>query len=156
MPYGTRRAVWCMVPICYGAWWDSYGTLESWSLGGLTRKKILIKTMDHKATPLKSVSPLNPAKSWKIGHFQTFKVWTFVRHHQPFFGFWLFAWSTCGRIVKKVTEKIPGIKITRYYLRRHLHRLGCSRRHLCPKPPETFKFESKLTLFWLKEPTIKI
>ena len=34
---------------------------------------------------------------------------------------------------KKVAEKIPGTKITRYYLRRYLHRV-CS------------------TLFWLKEP----
>jgi len=28
-------------------------------------------------------------------------------------------------------------------------RLNGSRRHLCPKPPETF--ERKLSLFWLKE-----
>ena len=51
---------------------------------------------------------------------------------------------------EKVAEKIPGTKITRYYLRRHLHRVTGSRRHLCPKSPETF--ESKLRLFWLKEP----
>jgi hypothetical protein len=32
--------------------------------------------------------------------------------------------------LKKVAEKIPGIKITRYYLRRHLHRVIKCRRHL--------------------------
>jgi len=55
---------------------------------------------------------------------------------------------------KKVAEKISGTKITWYYLRRHLHWLGGSRQHLCPKPPETF--EHKLALFWLKEPPVKI
>jgi len=40
---------------------------------------------------------------------------------------------------KKVAEKIPGTKITRYYLWRHLHRVISRRRHLCPKPPETFE-----------------
>jgi len=34
------------------------------------------------------------------------------------------------------------------------HRLGGSRRHLCPKPPQTFDY--KVHLFWLKEPLIKI
>jgi len=52
--------------------------------------------------------------------------------------------------IEKVAEKIPCTNITRYYLRRHLHRFIGSRRHLCPKSPETF--ESKLGLFWLKEP----
>ena len=55
---------------------------------------------------------------------------------------------------KKVAEKIPGTKITQCYLRRHLHRVIKCRRHLRPKPPETF--ERKLSLFWLKEPLIKI
>jgi len=40
--------------------------------------------------------------------------------------------------------------ITRYYLRHHLHRVIKCRRHLWPKPPETF--ERKLSPFWLKEP----
>jgi len=56
--------------------------------------------------------------------------------------------------LKKVAEKIPGTKITQYYLRRHLHRVIKCRRHLCAKSPETF--ERKLHLFWLKEPLIKI
>jgi len=55
---------------------------------------------------------------------------------------------------KKVAEKIPGTKITQYYLRRHPHRVIKCRRHLCPKSPETF--ERKLRLFWLKEPLIQI
>jgi len=54
------------------------------------------------------------------------------------------------RSLKKVAENIPGTNITRYYLRRHLHRVIGSRRHLYPKSPETF--ESKLGLFWLKNP----
>jgi len=37
---------------------------------------------------------------------------------------------------KKVAEKIPCTNITRYYLRRHLHRVIGSRRHFCPKSPE--------------------
>jgi hypothetical protein len=78
-----------------------------------------------------------------------FKPSRFEPLYQPYFGFWLFAWSRCGRIVKKVAEKIPGTKITQYYLRRQLHRVIGSRRHLCPNSPETF--ESKLRLFWLKE-----
>jgi len=38
----------------------------------------------------------------KIGHFQTFEVETL---YQPYFRFWLFAWSRCGRIVKKSSRK---------------------------------------------------
>jgi len=55
-----------------------------------------------------------------------------------------------------VSEKIPGTKITRYYLRRHLywHCVISSRRHLCPTPPKTF--ERKLCRLWLKEPLRKI
>jgi len=56
--------------------------------------------------------------------------------------------------LKKVAGKIPGTKITRYYLRRHLHRLGGGRWYLCDNPPQTF--ERKLSLFWLKELIIKI
>jgi len=52
--------------------------------------------------------------------------------------------------LKKVAEKIPCTKIIWCYLRRYLHRVIGSRRHLCPKSPETF--ESKLSLYWLKEP----
>ena len=47
--------------------------------------------------------------------------------------------------LKKVAEKIPGTKITQYYLRRHLHRVIGSRRHLCPKSPETFSSQNS---FW--------
>jgi len=56
--------------------------------------------------------------------------------------------------LKKVAEKIPGTKITRYYLRRRLHRLGGSRRQLAHIRPKTF--EHKLRLFWLTEPLIKM
>jgi len=55
---------------------------------------------------------------------------------------------------KKVAEKIPGTKITWYYFLRLLRRSFKCRRHLYPKPPETF--ERKLRLFWLKEQLIKI
>jgi len=55
---------------------------------------------------------------------------------------------------KKVAEKIPGTKITQYYLQRHFRGPGGSRRHLFPKPSKTF--ERKLRLFWLKEPLIKL
>jgi len=88
----------------------------------------------------------------KIGHFQTVEVWTFV----PAI-FWFLVvcvvkiWSDRKR---KVAEKIPGTKITQYYLRRHLRGVIKCRRHLCPKSPETI--ERKLSLFWLKEPLIKI
>jgi len=54
----------------------------------------------------------------------------------------------------KVAEKIHSTKITECYLRRHLHRVISSQRHLCPNPPQTF--ERKLSLFWLTEPIIKI
>jgi len=60
-------------------------------------------------------------------------------------------------VEKKVAEKIHGIEITRYYLRRHLHQVINCRRHLShgsPQPAETF--EQKLHLFWLKEPLIKL
>jgi len=82
-----------------------------------------------------------------------FKPFRFEPLYQRNFGFWFFAWSKCGRIVKKVLEKIPGAKITWFYLRRHLHCVISSHRHLCPKPPK--KFERKLCRFWLKEPLIK-
>jgi len=75
------------------------------------------------------------------------KPLSFEPLYQPYFGFWLFAWSKCGRIVKNVAENISGTQITRYYLRCHFHRVNSSRRHLCPKPPNFF--ESKLWLFWL-------
>jgi len=55
---------------------------------------------------------------------------------------------------KKVVEKIPGTKINQYYLRRHFWRPGALRRRLSPNPPKTF--ERKLSLFWLKEPIIKL
>jgi len=55
---------------------------------------------------------------------------------------------------KKVAEKIPGNMIPRHYLHRHLNRVIGSHRHLCPNLPQTF--ERKLSLFWLKEPLIKI
>ena len=96
---------------------------------------------------LELVSPLNRAKSGKS---DIFKPSRSEPLYQPYFGFWLFAGSRCGWIEKKVAKKIPGTKITRYYLRRHLHRVIGSRRHLCPKSPETF--ESKLSIYWLKEP----
>ena len=56
--------------------------------------------------------------------------------------------GTCSRL----EQVVQPLKL--YYLRRHLHRVIKCRRHLCPKPPETF--ERKLSLFWLKEPLIKI
>jgi len=37
---------------------------------------------------------------------------------------------------KKVEEKIPGTNITRYYLRRHLHRLGGAGVICVPKRPK--------------------
>jgi len=54
----------------------------------------------------------------------------------------------------KVAEKIPGTKITQYYLRRHFWRPGSIWRLLSPNPPKTF--ERKLSLIWLKEPIIKL
>jgi len=62
------------------------------------------------------VSPLNRAKSGKIGHFQTFEL------YQPYFGFWLLHGQDVIGSYRKVAEKIPCTKITLYYLRRHLHR----------------------------------
>jgi len=59
-------------------------------------------TLTDRGLILKPVSPLNRAKSGKIGHFQTFE---FEPLYQPYFGFWLFAWSRCGRIVKKSSRK---------------------------------------------------
>ena len=53
-------------------------------------------------TAPKPVSPLNRAKSGKIGHFKPLR---FQLQFQPCFGFWLFAWSGCVRIVKKSTGK---------------------------------------------------
>jgi len=104
---------------------------------------------------LKPVSPLNRAKSGKIGHFQIFEVCILVPAM-----FWFLVvcmakmWSDRG---KKVAEKIPGIKITRYYLRRHLHRVINCRRHLSRGSPQTpEKFERKLHLCWLKKPLIKL
>jgi len=101
---------------------------------------------------IEPVSPLNRAKSGKIGHFQTFEVWTFV----PVI-FWFLVVcmvKTWSDRKKKVGKKIPGTKITRYYLRRHLHRLGGSRRQLAQIRPKTS--EHKLCLFWLIEPLIKV
>jgi len=43
---------------------------------------------------LDPVSPLNRAKSGKIGRF---KASRFESLYQPYFGFWLFVWSGCGR-----------------------------------------------------------
>jgi len=37
-----------------------------------------------------------------------FKPSKFEALYQPYFGFWLFVWSRCGQIKKKVAEKIPG------------------------------------------------
>ena len=74
--------------------------------------------------------------------------------YQPYFGFWLFAWSRCGRIVKKIAENIPGTKITQYFLRQHIHRVMGSRRQVAQIRPKTF--ERKLCPFGLKEPLIKI
>jgi len=89
------------------------------------------------------------AESGQIRKIDRFKPLRFESLYQPYFSFCLFAWSRCGRIVKKVSEKIPGTMITRYYLRRHLHRVMYSRRYLSPQPPITF--ESKLILSRLKE-----
>ena len=51
---------------------------------------------------LEPVSPLNRAKSGKI---DIFKPLRFEPLYQPYFGFWLFARSRCGRIVKKSSRK---------------------------------------------------
>jgi len=42
------------------------------------------------------------------------------------------------RLLKKLAENIPGTKITRYYLRRFIHRVIGSRRHLNPHTGEPF------------------
>ena len=105
-----------------------------------------LKTLD-----LRVKCPYNRFRRW-IGPNQEksdiFKPSRFEPLYQPYFGFWLFAWSRCGRIVKKSNRKDSLQQDYLYYLRRHLHRVVGSRRHLCPKSPETF--ESKLGLFWLK------
>jgi len=62
--------------------------------------KVLVLCGENPIHYLKPVSPVNQAKN---GHFQIFEVWTFVP--APYFGFWLFAWSRCGRIVKKSSRK---------------------------------------------------
>ena len=88
-----------------------------------------------------------------------------IRNNRTFSNLWglnLFSGSILGWFhdqdvvgsYKKVAEKIACTKITRYYLRRHLYRVISSRHHLCPNPPQTF--ERKLSLFWWKEPIIKI
>jgi len=56
-------------------------------------KKVTIKSL------VKPGSPLNRSNSGKIGHFQTFQVCT---SHILVFGY---AWSRCGRIVKKKYQK---------------------------------------------------
>jgi len=83
-----------------------------------------------------------------------FKPSRFEPLYQPYFRVWFFAWSRCAWIVKRRSRKDPGTKITRYYLRRHLYRVIGSRRHWCPKLPQTF--ERKLCVFWLKEPLVKL
>jgi len=51
---------------------------------------------------LKRVSPLNRAKSGKSDIFRPSR---FEPLYQPYFGFWLFAWSICGRVVKNSSRK---------------------------------------------------
>ena len=51
---------------------------------------------------IKPLWPLNRAKSAKIGYSQTFRFWIFV---PTIFGFWLFTWWRCGRVVKKSSKK---------------------------------------------------
>jgi len=93
---------------------------------------------------LKLGSPENRAGN---KHFQVFKVWSLVPAMVLFLVVWVVKmWS--GRF-KKVAEKMRSTKITRYYFLCHTKRLSDTVRQNLPKT-----FESKLDLFWLKEPWI--
>ena len=67
--------------------------------------------------------------------------------YQPFFGFWLFAWSRCGQIVKKSSRKYSW---TQNYSVLLMSASPSCHRYLSPA-----RFESKLFLFWLKEALTK-
>ena len=51
----------------------------------------------------------------------------------------MFSGSRSCLIRKKLVEKIPHTKITPAAPRRHFEQMSSTRRHSCPKPPETFE-----------------
>ena len=106
--------------------------------------------MPYLGTSFSANEPYNRFRRW-IGTNQEksdiFKPSRFEPLYQPYFGFWLFAWLRCGRIVQRA-EKDPGTKITRYYLRRYLHRVILAAGVICAQNRPKHLYASWVYFGW--------